>query len=128
MSSLARARWLPIALAIAACGSTSAQQPDPAAASADSSRVNASALRRTKIVNAVYPQLAKDNAITGMLELAFTIQPDGSTSDIVVINAVPSGYFEQSAIEALAQWRYEPVIRNGKAVAQPASVNIKFAL
>jgi protein TonB len=122
-----RARWLATALAVAVFGSSSAQQPDASATSADSPRVNAVMLRRTKIVNAAYPQVAKDNALSGMLELNFTLQPDGSTSDIEVVKAEPFGLFEESAIKAVAQWRYEPVIRDGKAVAQPVTVNIKFA-
>jgi TonB family protein len=65
------------------------------------------------------------------------VQPDGSTADIEVAHDEPSGqfeesatraFFEENAIRALQQWRYEPVIRNGQPVAQQAEIRIKFRL
>jgi TonB family protein len=82
-----------------------------------------SELKRTKVVNASYPQLALDYGIEGFVDLHFTVLPDGSTADIEVVQAEPAGLFEASAIKALQQWRYEP----GQPVAQPADVRIRFA-
>ncbi len=54
--------------------------------------------------------------------------PDGSTAVIEVPHAEPAGVFEECAIRALKQWRYEPVIRNGQPVAQEVDVRIRFQL
>ena len=91
-------------------------------------RISAASLRRTKIVSPVYPRFALDSRIEGYVVMEFTIQPDGSTTDIVVVDAEPSVIFDESAVYALSQWRYEPVVRDGKAVSQAASIRVKFAL
>jgi protein TonB len=85
-------------------------------------------LRRTYIANAAYPSTARENKVEGWVELAFTIQPDGSTANIEVQNASPAGVFEESAIAALAQWRYEPVICDGQPVRQRAMIRVRFSL
>lgn len=117
-------RWLPALLVFAACWSASAQQRDLT----DCDCAVAETLRRTRIVSADYPRVAKDNGLTGMVELRFTVQPDGSTTGIEVVRSEPEGVFEASAIAAVAQWRYEPVLRDGQPVAQRAMVRISFRL
>ena len=90
--------------------------------------VSAANLKRTKIVNAAYPESARKRRIEGWVELAFTIQTNGSVEDVEVQNASPSDVFDDAAIRAVRQWRYEPVTRNGTAVPQRAMVRVKFAL
>jgi TonB family protein len=90
--------------------------------------VSAANLKRTKIVNAAYPESARKRRIEGWVELAFTIQTNGSVEDVEVQNASPSDVFDDAAIRAVRQWRYEPVTRNGAAVPQRAMVRVKFAL
>ena len=60
--------------------------------------------------------------------MEFTIAPDGTTRDLVVRNAQPLRTFDQSAIDAVKRWRFEPVRRDGAAVAQRAAVRIRFEL
>jgi hypothetical protein len=48
--------------------------------------------------------------------------------DIAVHAASAPGVFEGAAISALLQWRYKPVLRDGKIVAQRARVRIRFVL
>jgi TonB family protein len=90
--------------------------------------ISASNLKRTKIVNAAYPESARKRRIEGWVELAFTIQPNGSVDAVEVQNASPSDVFDDAAIRAVRQWRYEPVTRNGVPVPQRAMVRVKFAL
>ena len=52
---------------------------------------------------------------------------DGSTSDIVVTNSSPRKTFDTVAVNAVEQWRYKPVMRDGKAVDQRAAIRIRFA-
>ena len=61
------------------------------------------------------------------MELEFTVLSDGTTSDIVVTNSNPRRTFDTAAVNAVAQWRYQPVMRDGKVVEQRAAVRIRFA-
>jgi protein TonB len=66
--------------------------------------------------------------IQGWVELDFTVAESGAVKDIVVHAASTPGVFEESAIRALSQWRFKPVLRDAKNVAQRARVRIRFAL
>jgi TonB family protein len=116
-------RWFAAMLALAVWCPSWAQQPTVAA---DPPRVAATMLKRTRIVAPAMPQVARDNGLSGFVELNFTIQPDGSVTDVQVVNAEPLGLFEASAIRALSQWRYEPVLLNGEPVAKLAMIRMKF--
>ena len=74
-----------------------------------------------------FPASTRNRNIDGWVELEFTVLPDGTTSDIVVTNSNPRRTFDNAAINAVAQWRYQPVMRDGKAVEQRAAVRIRFA-
>jgi len=64
----------------------------------------------------------------GWVELEFTVRTDGSTSDIVVTSSNPRRTFEASAITAVSQWRYKPVMsKAGKPIEQRVAVRIRFA-
>jgi len=62
------------------------------------------------------------------VRLTFTLLPDGTVADIEVKEAHPEGVFEDSAVEALRQWKYQPVERDGKKIAQRAEIRVKYAL
>ena len=55
------------------------------------------------------------------------VRTDGSTGDIVVTNSYPRNLFDSSAVRAISQWRYKPVLLNGKPVDQRAAVRIRFS-
>ena len=65
-------------------------------------------------------------AIDTLGSFEFTVRTDGSTGDIVVTNSNPRRTFDSVAVNAVEQWRYKPVMRNGKAVEQRASVRLRF--
>jgi protein TonB len=60
--------------------------------------------------------------------LDFTVGVNGAVSDIAVHAATPPGVFDQAALAALTQWRYQPVLRDGKPAPQRARIRIRFAL
>ncbi|HEX2494033.1 MAG TPA: energy transducer TonB [Steroidobacter sp.] len=96
-------------------------------ASAAQTIVSASALKRTRMVNPVYPESARKRGDQGWVELVFTVTTEGSVEAVEVRNASPTGVFEDAAVRAIRQWRFEPVERNGEKVAQRAMVRLKFA-
>ena len=89
--------------------------------------VSASTLKRTRTVAPSYPSDALKKGIEGWVELAFTVMPNGSVDEVEVRNASPAEVFDDAAIKAIRQWRFEPVVRNGKAVQQRAMVRLRFA-
>jgi TonB family protein len=90
--------------------------------------VPAADLTLTKSVKPVYPDKANLKKIEGWVELDFTVAENGEVKDIAVHATSPPGVFEASAIKALSQWRYKPMLRDAQAVAQRARIRIRFAL
>jgi len=85
-------------------------------------------LTLVKSVKPVYPAKANSSRIEGWVELDFTVAESGAVKDIAVHAASAPGVFENAAISALSQWRYKPVMRDAKNVAQRARVRIRFVL
>lgn len=113
-----RAQILSLALMVAMAGASVGQTNQDV--------VSASTLKRTHIVPPAWP--ASAGRVEGWVRLHFTLQPDGTVTDIEIKEAHPAGIFESSAVEALRQWKYEPVERDGKKVAQRAEIRVKYAL
>jgi TonB family protein len=90
--------------------------------------VQAKALKRVREVPPVYPREAERLGIKGWVDVEFTIAPDGTTQDVLVRNSEPQRTFDQSAVDAVKRWRFEPVRRDGAAVAQRAAMRIRFEL
>jgi TonB family protein len=94
---------------------------------AQTSIVSAASLKRTKMVSPVYPDGAQKRGIEGWVEMAFTVMPNGSVADVEVRNASPAGVFDDAAIRAIRQWRFEPIVRNGEKISQRAMLRLRFA-
>jgi len=58
-----------------------------------------------------YPLAARNRRIEGSVQVAFTIQPDGSVGDVRTISAQPEGLFEQAALAAASRWQFEATPR-----------------
>ena len=80
-------------------------------------------------VNPRYPPRANARGIEGWVWLEFTITPQGTTKDIVVLDADPKGYFERAAKNAVKKYKYKPRVENGVPVERPGvQVVISFDL
>jgi TonB family protein len=111
--------------------STSAQHDLDTAAARQQFLANVIApgdLTPVKSVKPIYPAKANLSKIQGWVELDFTVTESGAVKDIAVHAASAPGVFEDAAIKALSQWRYKPVQRDAKSVAQRARIRIRFAL
>ncbi len=106
-----------------------AQQAQPAQpAEPTPSVVSESSLTRTRYVPPQFPDNARQRGIGGWVELQFLVGTDGKVSDVAIVGAEPAGIFEQAALEAVHNWRYQPVVRDGQTVSQRARVRLRFAL
>lgn len=76
-----------------------------------------------------YPRRAQLDGISGWVRLEFIVNPDGTVSDVSVVEAEPRrGIFDQEAVRALSRWRFQPQIRDGNPVPALATIVIKFNL
>jgi TonB family protein len=82
--------------------------------------------RLIKIVDPVYPELAKRARVQGQIVLKVTVDEEGRIRDVEVLSGHP--LLSDSAVAAVKQWIYEPTIINGAAVPVTATVTINFVL
>ena len=75
-----------------------------------------------------YPRRAARLQIEGFVMVEFTITPDGNVVGPVVIESKPSRIFDQAALQAIIQWKFEPSVENGQAVESRARQRIEFSL
>jgi TonB family protein len=90
--------------------------------------VGSGALSLVKSVQPTYPAKAELSKIQGWVELDFTVTENGEVKDIAVHGASAPGVFDGAAISALSQWRYKPLLRDGKPVPQRARIRMRFTL
>jgi TonB family protein len=123
---MARIQVLSLVLVIAMTVTTAASGQTEQTSSGGQDVVSASTLKRTYTITPTWPQSTA--AVEGWVLLRFTVLPNGSVSDVEVQESSPAGVFEASAVEALRQWKFEPVERDGKKIAQRAEIRMNFAL
>jgi TonB family protein len=88
--------------------------------------LQAAGLPRTREVSAQYPRQALASGIEGWVDLDFTISPEGIPGDISIRNSRPKRTFDRAALDALRQWRFVPIVRDGAPVAQGATLRMSF--
>ncbi len=89
--------------------------------------VPVSSLQRTKYVAPKYPRAAQRRNVTGWVDVIFTVDVDGSVTDISVRGSEPGDTFVASATKAVEGWEFEPIVENGVAVRKRTAVRMMFA-
>jgi protein TonB len=74
-----------------------------------------------------YPQMAKIARVQGPVVLAAVIGKDGTIQGLRVVSSA-SPLLNQSALEAVKQWRYRPYILNGEPVEVDTTITVNFTL
>jgi TonB family protein len=82
--------------------------------------------RLVKMTEPVYPKIAYQKKIEGVVILSAKINEAGKVIDAMVLRSVP--FLDTAAMEALKQWEYEPLIINGKPVKAIFTVTVRFSL
>ncbi len=75
-----------------------------------------------------YPPAAVRSRQEGWVVVSFTVDEDGTTSNIQVIDAQPRRIFDRAAIEAVQRYRFTPATRNGAPVTSARQQRIEFKL
>jgi TonB family protein len=102
-------------------------QPRSKAAAVDPATL-AAKLKRLRAAPPDYPANALTQHISGSVTLTYTVDVRGETRDIQVIEATPTGVFDEAAINAVKHWRYAPMVVNGAAVEVPVTTRVRFEL
>ena len=95
------------------------------AASAGAVRIGPSTAVKIRDAPAIYPEAARTANVTGVVVVEITIGIDGSVADARVLRSI--SLLDQAALETVRQWRYQPVVVNGKPVPAIVTVPVAFA-
>ena len=76
-------------------------------------------------VRPVYPPLAKQARIQGVVVLEAVIGKDGTIQNLRVITGHP--LLIKAAQDAVSQWQYKPTMLNGEPVEVVTTVTVNFA-
>jgi protein TonB len=82
--------------------------------------------RLVRRVNPAYPPVAERAKIEGTVILEATVGPRGRVRDVRVLRSHP--LLATSAVEAVRQWEYEPLILNGKPQPFILTVTVSYHL
>ena len=74
----------------------------------------------------LYPPLAKQARIQGVVKLEAIIGKDGMVQNLTVIQGHP--LLVQAALDAVQQWRYEPTLLNNEPVEVVTYIDVIFRL
>jgi protein TonB len=74
----------------------------------------------------VYPELARQTKIQGVVKLHAIIGKDGKVLQLEVISGYP--LLVQSALDAVKQWAYQPTTLEGKPVEVDTEIDVIFEL
>ena len=100
----------------------------PKAAAAPDLAALAARLKATRTTAPEYPQDALEHQISGSVIVAFTVDTNGTTRDVSVVESKPAGVFDKAALNAVRHWRYAPAIFNGAPIAVPTRALVRFEL
>jgi TonB family protein len=79
-----------------------------------------------KTVNPVYPEIARQGRVEGVVILEAKTDEEGNVVDARVLRSIR--VLDQAAIDAVKQWKYEPLIIDGKAHKVVFTVTVRFVL
>lgn len=79
-------------------------------------------------IEPIYPETARRGNLEGTLKLMLRIDPLGRVRDATVVEASPPGVFEEAALAAFRDARFEPALREGRPVRYEAYIRVDFRL
>jgi TonB family protein len=82
---------------------------------------------KTHYVAPIYPMTARQYGIQGDLILRAVIDKNGDLGRICVIQALGAG-LDESAVNAVRQWKYRPYIFNGEPVEVVTAIKVRFSI
>lgn len=84
--------------------------------------------RPTRQTPLPYPTSARKQGVEGYVVLSLLISAAGEIEKVQVLESQPSGLFEDSAVQGVKNWRFEPAQYQGRNVRVWAKQRIRFDL
>lgn len=75
-----------------------------------------------------YPEGLRRRGIEGTVLLSVEILPTGGVGQIKIIQSAGYDSFDNSAIEAVKQWHFNPAVKNGIPISSWIKLPVKFTL
>ncbi len=85
-------------------------------------------LVRRRTVEPEYPRQAYRARVEGWVNLRVTVAPNGSVEAVQVTDSKPRRVFDESAIRAVRQWRFEPPRLAGVTTPQSGVYRISYTM
>jgi len=82
--------------------------------------------RKLKHVSPVYPDIARQARVQGVVILECTIGHDGRVTHVTVLRGIP--LLEAAAVDAVREWVYAPTLVNGVPARVIMTVTVNFKL
>ncbi len=82
--------------------------------------------RLVKSVEPVYPEIARQAQVEGIVILAARTDEEGNVEAVKILRSIP--LLDQAAMDAVKQWKYEPLAINGKPRKAVFTVTVRFKL
>ena len=79
-----------------------------------------------KQIEPIYPEIARQAKVEGTVSLEVTTDIYGRVQGVKILRSIP--LLDQSAIDAVSQWVFEPMIINGKPRGVIFTVPVRFRL
>lgn len=76
----------------------------------------------------VYPYKARQRNIEGYVKVKMLVRADGTVGDVTVLDAQPKGLFDEAALKAVPNWRFQAGVIDGQAVPSWVVTTIRFTL
>jgi TonB family protein len=80
--------------------------------------------KKIKDVRPVYPPVAREAGISGVVIIEAKIGADGFIEDAYVLKSIP--LLDEAALDAVKQWQFEPTLVNGQPTPVIMTVTINF--
>ena len=77
-------------------------------------------------IQPVYPPLAKQARIQGVVHFTAIIGKDGTIQNLTLISGHP--LLVEAARQAVSQWQYKPTLLNGEPVEVVTQIDVNFTL
>jgi protein TonB len=81
---------------------------------------------KTTDVAPVYPVIAKQTHVQGVVILEAVLNAQGGVESVRVLRSIP--LLDQAAVDAVQRWRFTPALLNGQAVPVVMTVTVNFTL
>ena len=79
---------------------------------------------KTRTADPLYPEAARAAQVSGVVILDILVDAEGRVTDVEILRSLP--LLDDSAVEAVRQWRYAPTLLNGVAVPVLMTVTVNF--